>query len=289
MAKLTEKERELLELVRKHRNKEKELLDRLNDHKVISINEETILAPILQNYGLGDRIRELLDEIEPITFQDPSVLEHLKKIRNQNSKTDKLQVQSVFYNLSTNYRRSFEDILKKLDEMEEEKRKQIDQTLDEMISYFMEWVGDSVTFSERKKEFGTLLVARPLPQNIEPYLRYIKHCYLLNMNDAVIGLSRVLIEVACQSIYDKLPKKDKLKIQNIDGEISCREMIRKACQNRLKSQRKNTNEIQNIKEKAVDLYGKASKILHGKLPNSKTNEETLGFVRDVFSVIEALY
>lgn len=289
MAKLTEKERKLLELVREHRNKEKELLDRLNDYKVISINEETILAPILQNYGLGDRIRDLLNEIEPITFQDQSVLEHLKKIRNQNSETDKLHVQSVFYNLSTNCRRSFEDILKKLDEMEEEKRKQLDQTLDEMISYFMEWVGDSVTFSERKKEFGTLLVARPLPPNIEPYLRYIKHCYLLNMNEAVIGLSRVLIEVACQSIYDKLPEKDKSKIQHIDGEISCREMIRKACQHRLTSQQKNTKEIQNIKDKAVDLYGKASKILHGKLPNSKTDEETLGFVRDVFFVIEALY
>ena len=109
------------------------------------------------------------------------------------------------------------------------------------------------------------------------------------MNEAVIGLSRVLIEVACQSIYDKLPEKDKLKIQNIGGEISCREMIRIACQHRLKSQRKNTKEIQDIKYKAVDLYGKASNILHGKLPNSKTDEETLKFVRDVFSVIEALY
>ncbi|GAI02697.1 unnamed protein product, partial [marine sediment metagenome] len=157
------------------------------------------------------------------------------------------------------------------------------------IHYFMEWAGDSVTFSERKKEFGTLLVARPLPPNIEPYLRYIKYCYLSNMNEAVIGLSRVLIEVACQSIYDKLPEKDKLKIQNIDGEISCREMIRKACQYRLKSQRKNTKEIQSIKDKAVSLYDEASNILHGKLPNPKTDAETLEFVRDVFSVIESLY
>ncbi|MCG2757117.1 MAG: hypothetical protein L6263_01615 [Desulfobacteraceae bacterium] len=289
MAKFTEKDRELLELVREHKDKEKEFLDRLNDHKVMPINEETLLSPISQNYGLGDRIRKLLSESEPPTFRDPSVLKHLKKIRNQKSETDKLYVRSICYNLLANRIRPDEDISKKLNEIEEEKHKQIESTLDEMISYFMEWAGDSLTFSDRKKEFGTLLVARPLPPKIEPYLRYIKHCYLLNMNEAVIGLSRVLIEVACQSIYDKLPEKDKSKIQHIDREVSCRDMIRKACQHRLTSQQKNTKEIQSIKEKAVDLYGKASKILHGKSPNSKTDEVTLGFVRDVFFVIEALY
>ena len=154
MVKLTEKEQELLELVRDHRNKEKELLYRLNYHKVISINEETMLAPLLQNYGLGDKIRELLDEIEPPSFQDPSVLEHLKKIRNQNSETDKLYVHSIFYNLATNCIRPVQDIFKKLHEIEEKKRQQLDSTLDEMISYFIEWAGDSVTFSDRKKNLG---------------------------------------------------------------------------------------------------------------------------------------
>ena len=109
------------------------------------------------------------------------------------------------------------------------------------------------------------------------------------MNEAVIGLSRVLIEVACQTIYAKLPTQEKLKIHSINGELSCREMIRKACYHRLKSFRMSTNEIQNIKQRAIDLYDEASKILHGELPNPKTDAETLKFVRDVFSVIEALY
>lgn len=289
MSQISEEEYELLELVRKHKKKETELIDRLGDPKLKHINEVTLLTEIKKNHEIGNTIRELFDEIGLLTFRNLSDLEHLKKIRNQHSETDMLYVRSIFWDLSKESERSIEDILKKVKEIEDEKHEQLPSTLDEMIDYFAQWAGDSVTFFERKKEFGTLLVARPLPPNIEPYLKYIKHCYLSNMNEAVIGLSRVLIEVACQAIYDKIPENNRLKIQNINFEIRSLEMIKKAFQYRLECQRKNTKEIRNIKDKAVDLYLKASKILHGKLPNSKTDEDTLKFVRDVFSVIEELY
>lgn len=193
MSQISEEEYELLKLVGKHKKKETELIDRLGDPKVKHINEVTLLQEIKKNHELGNTIRELFDEVERPTFPNPSVLEHLKRIRNQDSKTDMLYVRSIVYDLSKDSERPIEDIFKKVEEIEDEKREQLPSTLDEMISYFMECAGDSVTFADRKKEFGTLLVARPLPPNIEPYLKYIKHCYLSNMNTAVIGLSRVLL------------------------------------------------------------------------------------------------
>ena len=81
------------------------------------------------------------------------------------------------------------------------------------------------------------------------------------------------------------PRRSWLKIVKSGG---ARQKIREACKYRLKSLGENRTNINRVKNLGEEKYSEASDILHGKLPG-KTEGETLDFLKDVFSVIEALY
>jgi len=260
------KELKLLSLARQHIKKEEEIFTRLREEKLNS----AVVDLILGNSRLGEEIRNFFGESpdEPPQLRDFRALKQLQKIRSGNSKTDELL--NVFTKLGYI---SYEEI------PESELKVKLAETLDEMIDYFVSWAGSSLDFSQRKKDFGTLLVRSTLPENIDIYLRYIRNCYLLNMNEAVIGLCRILLEVACRKIYDSTPEK-KLAYMDKEREFVSR-VIGVACDAKGLSPK--------MKGMARNRYDEASKILHGKLPISMTDEDTLNFVRDIFSIIEALY
>jgi len=262
------KELKLLNLARQHIKKEEEILTRLREVKLNS----AVVDLILGNSRLGEEIRNFFGESpdEPPQLRDFRALKQLQKIRSGNSKTDELL--NVFTKLGYI---SYEEI------PESELKVKLAETLDEMIDYFGSWAGSSLDFSQRKKDFGTLLVRSTLPENIDIYLRYIRNCYLLNMNEAVIGLCRILLEVACRSIYErsKGPKKQPTYMDE-EREV-VQTIIRETCRARGLSR--------DMERMAREKYREASNILHGKPPKRLTDEETLNFVRDVFSIIEALY
>jgi hypothetical protein len=232
---------------------------------------EAVLDLVLANNELGEEIRDFLGEYSEIPqLRDFPALEQLRKIRRYNSKTDDLL--NVFTKLGYI---GYEEI------PEGELREKESEALREMIEYFQDEAGYSLSFSQRKKDFGTLIFKErgKLPKNIALYLNYIKNCYLLNMNEAVIGLCRILLEVACREIYDSTPEK-KLAYMDKEREFVT-SIIGIACDNRKLSKK--------MKKTAIIRYKEASDILHGKVIDPKTDEECLTFVRDIFSVIEALY
>lgn len=294
MPKIDEKERKLLELTRQHIRKEKEIITYSNESKIQPINEKIIHDLILKNCTLEDEIRELCAEFYgSIQLQDHSVREQLIKIRDKKSETAKLRVKSFFFDLATGKEHPREETTARVGEFLEEGEKEAlnkeDETLQDMIHYLIDEAGWSVDFFERKKEFGTIFVERPMPRNIDVFLNYLKNFYLLNMHEAVIGFSRILLEIACQHIYDNLPEKDKRKFIHMDKELGTHETIRIACRHRLKTQGKNKKEIEDFKDRVVSKYKEASNILHGKLPKPSTEEESLNFVKEVFFIIESLY
>lgn len=257
-------ELEVLALVRQHIKREQEIITHLKERNIDSASNL-----IIQNVELADEIRKLFDEFYgPLQLRDFKVVKQLREIRSHSSQTDKLL--DVFTKLGFI---SYE----KIPETELQDRER--ETLDEMIDYFMSEAGYSIGFSQRKKDFGTLIVKSSLPENINIYLNQIKNCYLLNMNEAVIGLCRILLEVACRKIYDSTAEK-KLAYMDKEREFVSR-VIGVACDARGISHK--------MKEMARNRYDEASKILHGKLTKPKTDEECLNFVREIFTIIEALY
>ncbi|MFH1672286.1 MAG: hypothetical protein ABIF87_02495 [Pseudomonadota bacterium] len=310
MDKLTHLERELLELTRKHIQNEKELIARFEGSKLEPINLKTKKEWVNANFEIEERIRELLGEItESLNIQDPPVRNQLKKIRDMKSKTRKYTADIEFSELAITlgisesrlqklfgnemfWEKVKDEILTAIPsanfELEEEEKIRETQELDEMIEYLQGIVGYSGDFHERRKKFGTVIVDRSLPPTGDIFLREIKDFFLLNQFEAVIGFSRILLEIVCQSIFDGIPANIKNNFRRIDGEFGARQKIREACKYRLRSLNKSKNEINQIKNLAEKKYGEASDVLHGKLP-PLSEGETLNFVMDVFSVIEALY
>lgn len=152
----------------------------------------------------------------------------------------------------------------------------------------MDMAGYSGDFHERRKSFGTIFVNKSLPPTADIFLREIKNFFLLNQFEAAIGFSRILLEIVCQPFFDQIPESLKENLRNMDGDFHAKQKIREACKYRLKSLGQNKKNIERIKDLAVDKYSEASDVLHGKLPR-KTEKETLDLLKDVFSVIEALY
>jgi len=293
MGKVEKEETDLFELTRKHIKKEKEIFAYLNGPK--PINEKILNDLISKNIQLEDEICELYKEFfRSIQIQDHSVREQLIKIRDKKSATCELFTKSLVIDLTTDKKRSDEEAIGKIKKLFEEKEKEDldkqDDTLQDMTDYIMDQAGWSVSFDKRKKDFGTIFIEKPKAPNMDVFLNYLKHFYLLNMHEAVIGFSRILLEIAFQWIYDKLPEKDKIKIVDFYRRTPPFTLIiEKACQNRLKSLGKNEKNIEDFVEKAVSKYKEASDILHGKLPKLNNEEESLEFIKDVFFIIETLY
>ena len=309
MDKLSQLEIELLELTRKHIQNEKELIARFEESKLEPINLKTKKQWVSANFEIEENIRQLLGErTESLKIPDPTVRNQLKTIRDMKSKTRKYTADIEFSELAItlgiseaklqklfgnqNFWEKVNEILTQIPSenlgSNDQETIRESQELDEMIDYLMGVAGYSGGFHERRKRFGTVIVDKSLPPTADIFLREIKDFFLLNKFEAVIGFSRILLEIVCQSIFDGIPGNIKDNFRRIDGEFGARQKIREACKYRLRSLNKSKNEINQIKNLAEKKYAEASDVLHGKLP-PLSEGETLKFVMNVFSVIEALY
>jgi hypothetical protein len=315
MDKLTEHEKSLLELTREHIRNEKQLIKRLEGSKLEPINLRTTRGWFSANLKLEEKLRELLAESDQsLKIHDSSVRDQLIKIRDRKSETknryDELELldDPTLRNFVNRYQRLDGEEREKLQKLlgeilndtkypkiekspkEIELREEENDYLDDMIHYLMEITGYSGDFHDRKKDFGTIIVNRSMPPAIDTFLQDIKIMFLLNQFEAVIGFSRTLLEIACEYIFSNdIPEKYKQGLKHIDGEFGAKQKIREACKYRLKFLKKSHADIDRIKELAETKYGEASDVLHGKLQPPKTEYETLNFVKEIFSIIEALY
>lgn len=286
MANISELEKKIYELTRAHINNEHKILSYQNNSKVVPIDDDILTKLIIDNYRGESKIQALCSEFfGPMQVHDPQVREQLIRIRSHTTETAR------FFNEHTGGLLTHEN-LKLI--LEGDKFKDIlsnweEQTLDDMIEYLTSAAGYSVDFENRKKEFGTIFIQKSAPPNLKIFLRLTKDFFLLRMHAAVIGFSRLLLEIACVHIYDRLPERDKMKNVDIERDVRVVQKIIRACDCRLRDMNVQRKEIDKFREKAVAKYKEASEILHGKLPEPKTEEESLAFVRDVFSIIEALY
>lgn len=284
MTKITESEKRLIELTREHISNEQKFASRQDDPKVVPIDDSVLTHLIMNNSSIESKIRELCSEVfGPLQVHDQQVREQLIKIRDGQTETKRLFNDHIATLIS---HEKLEKILGR-EEYENILTSAETKSLDDMIEYLMSAAGYSGDFENRKKEFGTIFIERPTPENLDIFLQYMKDFFLLNMHPAVIGFSRLLIEIACVHIYDRLPEREKRKDIDMNREARTLQKIRRACNYRLRALDKKQRDM--IRDKAVNKYRKASEILHGKLPEPKTEEESLEFIKDVFSIIEALY
>ena len=164
-----------------------------------------------------------------------------------------------------------------------------DEEVDEHISTlefkFIEEISgkiDSLDYFDRKEKFTTIIVNSRLPEDIHKYFYHMKECYLLNQFIAVIGLARVIMEIAFKDKYQKSGLyKSKGNVINIE-DYSIRNIIREVC-----FDLKLGNNLRNEAIKNYDIF---SDILHGKKSTIKMNsEDVLDFIKSVFNIIEKLY
>ena len=156
MDKLTELERNLLELTRKHIQNEKELSARLEGSKLEPINLKTKKEWVSANFEIEEKIRELLGErTESLRIQDPLVRDQLKRIKYMKSKTRKYNADIEFSELAITlgiregnlqklfrnekFREKVNEILTEIPsgnlELNEEEKIRESQELDEMSNY----------------------------------------------------------------------------------------------------------------------------------------------------------
>jgi len=284
MTKITESEKSIIELTREHISNEQKFAPGQDDPKVVPIDDSVLPDLIMNNSSIESKIQEVCSEVfGPLQLYDQKVRKQLIKIRDGQTETTRLFNDHIATLISPE---KLEKLLGR-EEYENMLTSAETKSLDDMIEYLMSAAGYSGDFEKRKKEFGTIFTERPTPENLDIFLQYTKNFFLLNMHPAVIGFSRLLIEIACVHIYDRLPEREKRKDIAMNGEVRTLQKIRRACNYRLRALNKKQRDM--IREKAVDKYREASEILHGKLPEPKTEQESLEFIKNVFSIIEALY
>jgi hypothetical protein len=311
MNNLTEQEKtELFELTQKHIELEKRLADRLKNPKVEPISRNAQIEWFTKILEIEEEIRERLAELPlPPIINDPSLRDQLAKIRDKKSHSRKQYIELEWEELKEPLRKlamkfetlssgKKEKLIEELSNLVDESKKSRDDKalkekedsyLDGMIHYLMEFTGYSGNFHDKKKDFGTIIVSKPIPEHIHIFLDQIRLLFLLNQFEGVIALSRTILEIACEDIFSRDMPEQYKKIHHLDGEIGARKKIREACKFRLKSLGKPWEDRDNTKKLAEAKYGEASDILHGELQAPKTEGETLKFVKEVFSIIEALY
>jgi hypothetical protein len=163
---------------------------------------------------------------------------------------------------------------------------EIDQELELREREFYADINDILDmggYFDRKSAFGTIITGRLLPKPFLSYFSEIKSCFLFGHMKAVIGLCRVLLEVAFRDQFKRkgLAKKYGDQKVSILEDYRIKGIIREVSKD-LK--------MRSLGDDACKLYDAASKILHGETQDTDENEEYVAsFVKDTFAVIEKLY
>ncbi len=115
------------------------------------------------------------------------------------------------------------------------------------------------------------------------YFNELRMCYVFGQFYAVIGLCRVLLELAFKDRFRKLGlgrRKDHTDVHEI-SKYNIQNVIRLVC---------DRVHDKNLRQESQNLYGKSSMILHGRIDNMQLDStEVLDFVKRTFGVIEKIY
>ena len=237
-----------------------------------------------------DSIKGLLAEGDPIdSIQDPEVRTILRNVRDGN-----------FYILDLEAK----DLDNKIQEIENKygpevlvgflKEKGINVTDKEITEYLeeMEFAFDTDIRSKidtqeylnRKSEIGTIITDRKLPPTFHSYYADVRDCYLYGQFYAVVGLCRVLLEIAFRDQFVKLGlarREGKPNVNDLGEYENIHNVIRKVG---------DVSRNRRLKSASLELYNISSNILHVRDPGKKLEyTEVLIHVRTVCEIIEKLY
>ncbi len=238
-----------------------------------------------QFYDTKNEIKKILAEVTPLdAIRDPVGRETLRNVRNGGH----FQLDIEADNLEKMLKRLPPEVLE--DFMREKgitvSENETDAFYSRMIQEFQAEIDDRIDpfeYLERKEEFSTIISNKRLPNKIFVYFSDIRDCFVFGQFYAVIGLCRVLLELAFRDRFVKLGLGKKDKGSNIYDLESYRifEVIRKV------SAKLNDR---TLKTEAEKLYGISSEILHGRDTKMQLKiNQVLDFVRKTFKVIERLY
>lgn len=270
-----EKEKQLNELSKKlaehNRNIIKERLEKGSEDSALRtafIETEEKIQAILSHSAPLDEIR------------NPDVRDILRKVRDRNYfELDKEMVK--LEKLVNAHPHIVEALLKS--KGIEVTDSELDKKIDDMYVEFqgeIEGRIDPSEYFDRKEKFSVLIVNTRLPKKIHTYYAHVKECFLFGQMFAVLGLCRVLLELAFKDRHQKLGLTK--SVGNVcdmnDYKIST--VIREVC-----------SKLHMKSDEAKELYYDiSSQVLHGREPKIRmTSEEVLSFVQRVFRVIETLY
>jgi hypothetical protein len=238
-----------------------------------------------QFYDTSERIKQLLSESPPLDeIRDPNVRNILKWVRDGNHYP--LDIESK--NLVELLRPLPFDVVKSLMEKkgifvsEEEVEEFIAFKDQDFIREMME-ISDSIEYFERKEEFSTIIADTRIDKKLFAYFDDIRMCYLFGRFRAVIGLCRVLLEIAFRDKFTRMglgKRNQKSKIHEFE-KYRIGEVIHLVC-SKLGSRQ--------LKSTALDLYSASSKVLHGsRVKMSLKSKDALSFVKQTFMILEKLY
>ena len=238
-----------------------------------------------QFYGTEEEIRNLLAESCPLdTIRDPRTRDTLRRVRDGNCFLLDKELNDMLKMVKNLPPETIESIFssKGISVSEKEVDDEIDRVLfafeEEMIQRL-----DPQEYFERKKDFGTIIADSHLPPKIGHYFIEIRESFLFGQMYAVVGLCRVILELAFRDWFNKLGLGGKFQSPNVSPleNRNIHEIIRLVCKGlRLKD----------FQKEVINLYDVSSNILHGRDAVIRIEpSEVLGFVKRTFKAIETLY
>lgn len=239
---------------------------------------------------LRDEVKQILADSSPIPHRDPHVRKILQKIRDGNyfyvDKKDSDRL-NFLRNLPPEAFKQIQEQIQEIHRILGIDEVNNSESYMDLFYKFMEEIQAYVItpddYFERKKDFSTIIVATPLPRKFLGYYEEIKLCFLFDLLYAAVGLCRVLIELTFRDKYNKLgfsKKKESPNVYDMD-DYRIKEMIKAVC---------TRPELKSLKGEALELYRKASTILHGRESAIELNsKDVLQFIRSIFKLIETLY
>jgi hypothetical protein len=159
---------------------------------------------------------------------------------------------------------------------------EVDDYLEKEKKGFQEEITDlfnPAQYFKRKNDFSTLIIDRPIPNEINAYFEDLRICYIFGRFYAAIGLCRVIIEISIRDKFKKLGLGRKSNVSEIS--LNTTEMINRVC---------SKLSLNDLKNDIRELYNISSKLLHGRDVNIfQSGEDTLRFIKKTFESIERLY
>jgi len=242
------------------------------------------------------KIKEILGNASPLQLRDPKVRDTLKKVREGRGFSIDKDRQSFLKLI---------ELTKRADGLSWEQKRDLLKDMGEIAPYFGLWdfdyddpqfkidIEEDIRFQipaeeylKRKNEFSTIILSTHLPDTIHSYFHEIRECFLFGQTRAVVGLCRVLLELAFRDKFEKLGldkgRTKQPKVSYMDNyRNGMGRIIRDVCK---------TLRSKSLQSEAQELYGTSCNILHGKEISFELEEtEVLAFVRRIFRLIETLY